>query len=247
VPASASARKLAAIALPIALGAALLVILILEGLHSDGGALAKVTIGRRDVVYYSHAATATDADAMGHALKAIGFFADRGSSVLLSRATSGTILSFPVNEGAWDRRLTIASFEEIGRRVALVTGFPLVVRLCDSNWGVHKELMIGKLIVGTRDEIYYYGAATPQEALALGRELASAGYLVDRGASVVLAKNGATSISFVLGEGDWDRPGALTGFEALARKAAPSVGGGPIDLRLLNPRMEIEREVRDVR
>ncbi len=95
--------------------------------------------------------------------------------------------------------------------------------------------------------MYYYGSATAPEAEALGRALKSDGYLVDSGASVVLSKDGVTSISFVVGDGAWEQPGTVSAFEGLVRKVAPSVGGLPIDLRLLNASMEVEKEVAGIR
>jgi hypothetical protein len=241
-------RKIAATLLAAAAGVALVVILVYSASHTSNREVPKAIIGTNDAVYYSHAATKSDAELLGHALQVTGFFNNRGTSVLLSKGTSGTIVSFALNDGAWDHPGTVLSFEEIARRVAgSVGGFPIHARLCDSKWGVHKEVIVGKVTAGVRDEVYYYGSATAPEAEALGRALKSNGYLVDSGASVVLSKDGVTSIAFVLGDGAWDRPGTVSAFEGLARKVAPSVGGLPIDLRLLNSSMEVEKEVTGLR
>jgi hypothetical protein len=112
---------------------------------------------------------------------------------------------------------------------------------------VRKELTVGKVIVGVRDEIYYFGSATSADAEALGGALKSAGFLVDAGASVELAKDPGTAISFVVGEGVWERPEGVAGFERLARQVAASVGGPPIELRLLNSRMETKKAVAAIR
>jgi hypothetical protein len=240
----AQRRKFLAILLAGAAGLALAVIVFYSLSHPSDRTLPKVTVGTNDVVYYSHAAAKADAESLGHALQLTGFFNDRGTSVLLSKGTSGTIVSFALNDGAWDRPETVRSFEEIGRRVAgSIGGYPIHLRLSDVKWGVHKEVAVGKVIAGVKDEVYYYGSATAPEAEALGRALQSNGYLVDSGASVVLSKDGVTSISFVLGDGAWNRPGTVPAFEGLVRKVAPSVGGLPVDLRLLNSSMEVEKEV----
>jgi hypothetical protein len=237
-------RKIAAILLAAAAGVALVIIVVFSLSHPSNREVPKVIVGTNDAVYYSHAATKADAELLGHALQLTGFFNNRGTSVLLSKGTSGTIVSFALNDGAWDHAGTVLSFEEIARRITnSVGGFPIHARLCDSKWGVHKEVIVGKVTAGVRDEVYYYGSATAQEAEALGRALKSNGYLVDSGASVVLSKDGVTSISFVVGDGAWDRPGTVSAFEGLVRKVAPSVGGSPIDLRLLNSSMEVEKEV----
>lgn len=225
-------------------GALLIAIVIYSVSHPSHPEIPKVVIGGSDDVYYSHEATAADAQALGQALEHTGFFNGRGTGVLLSKSASGTIISFTVNEGAWDHPQTISSFEEIARRVASsIGGFPLEVRLCDSKWGVHRQLAVGRVLAGAKDEVYYYGSATQAQADALGRALKSAGYLADKGASVVLSKDDATtSIGFVLGNGAWNDPATITAFETLTRKIAPSIGGLPIDLRLMSPEMEIKRE-----
>ena len=242
--ADGSARKLIAVILACAAGVALVAIVVYGALHKADSGIAKVTIGARDEVYYSHAATEADAATLGRALQGTGFFSDRGAAVLLSKGKGGSIVSFVLNEGAWDHAGTVSTFEEIGRRIAgPAGGFPIRLRLCDAKWNTHKELTIGKVMEGTRDEIYYYGAATESEAQALGDALKRAGYLVDSGSSVILAKDRTTSISFVVSDVAWQRLSSVVDFELLIRKVAPAVGGTPIDLRLLNANMEVKREV----
>jgi len=60
---------------------------------------------------------------------------------------------------------------------------------------------------------------------------------------VVLSKDGGTAISFVVGDGVWERPDAVAGFERLTRRVAASAGGLPVKLMLLNSKMETEKEV----
>jgi hypothetical protein len=244
---AAPRRKAAALALACVLGAALAATIAIWGVRSTTRTLPKVVVGTRDEIYFSHAATKEDAASLGQALRATGFLNDRGTTVLLSKGTAGTEVSFALNDGAWDHADTVLSFEEIGRRVAnSVGGFPIKVRLIDSARIVHKELTVGRVIAGGKDEIYYFGAATEGEAQALGRALTSIGYLVGAGSSVVLSKDGVTAISFVVEDGAWNRPGTVAGFESVARKVAGSVGGLPVDLRLLNFRMEVEKEIAGV-
>jgi hypothetical protein len=162
---------------------------------------------------------------------------------LLSKGTAGTIVSFVVNEGAWDHPATVYSFEEIGRRIApVVGGFPIQLRLIDAERALRRELTVGRVAIGAKDEVYYFGSASEAEATALGHALQSARFLVDQGASVVLSKGDGTGISFVLDEGAWERPDAVAGFERLVRQVAASVGGLPIRVRLLSPRMEPKKE-----
>ncbi len=208
----------------------------------------KVIVGSRDEVYYYHAATKEDAQTLGQALVRVGFLNDRGTTVLLSKGSAGTVVSFVLNDGAWDRAATVYTFAEIGRRIApAIGGFPIEVRLIDSARALHKQLNVGRAAIGAKDEVYYFGDATGADAAALGHALQAAGFFADRGASVVLsksalAKGAVTGISFVLDEGAWNLPGTATGFERLVREIAASVGGLPIEIRLLNPRMEPEKQ-----
>ncbi len=159
--------------------------------------------------------------------------------MLLSKGTAGTVVSFALNDGAWDHPDTVYSFEEIGRRIATsIGGFPIKVRLIDSHRLLHKELTVGKLMVGSRDAVYYLGSATEAEASALAQTLRAAGFLQDQGDAVVLSRNEVTAISFIVNDGVWGRPEAVAGFERLVRKVALSVGGLPIELRLLDSTME---------
>lgn len=239
-----SRKNVASILLAVAIGLALIATIVVWALNpSKRPPVPKATIGTRDEVYYYRAATKEDAQALGDALVRIGFLNDRGTTVLLSKGTAGTVISFVVNEGGWDHAETVYSFEEIGRRVApALGGFPIKVRLIDSERAMRKELTVGRVVVGSKDEVYYFGSATEADAANLGRALQSAGFLADRGASVGLSKGDGTGISFVLDDGAWERKDAVAGFERLVRQAAPSVGGLPIKLRLLNPRMEPKKE-----
>jgi hypothetical protein len=239
-----SRKRTASILLAVAIGLSLIATIVVWALNpSTRSPTPKVTIGTSDEVYYYHAATKEDAQALGQALVRVGFLNDRGTTILLSKGTAGTVVSFVVNEGAWDHPATVYSFEEIGRRIApVVGGFPIQVRMIDSERALRKELTVGRVAIGAKDEVYYFGSATDAEATALGHALQSAGFLVDQGASVVLSKGDGTGISFVLDEGAWNRPDAIAGFERLVRRVAASVGGLPIRVKLLSPRMEPKKE-----
>lgn len=237
--------NLASKLLAFGIGIALLATIVVWAFHpSSRPASSKAIIGTRDEIYYSNAASKADAEALGQALQAMGFLNDRGTTVLLSKGAAGTIVSFVLNDGAWNHPETVYSFEEIGRRIVPSVGvFPIKVRLIDSARILRKELTVGKAIVGAMDEVYYFGSATEADANALGAALKTAGFLVDAGASVALSKGDGTAISFVLDDGAWERPAAVAGFERLVRQAAPSVGGLPIQLRLLNSKMEIKKGI----
>ena len=155
----------------------------------------------------------------------MGFFNGRGTSVLLWKGDP-TVVSFVVNQGAWDHPNAISNFSEIGRRIApLVGGFPIQVHLI------------------AHDIVYYFGAATEADANALGRALQSAGYFTDSGVTVALLKGEGTVVSFVVQDGVWDEPAAVATLDALVRRIAPAVGGLPIEVRLLDREMGVRKVV----
>ena len=238
-------RNVAAKFLAYAIGLALVATLVVWSIHPSKKwtPIPKVIVGTKDEIDYYHAATREDAQALGRILQAIGFLNNRGSTVLLSKGIDGTRVTFVLDKGGWDHPATIYSFEEIGRRIApSIGGYPIQVRLIDWTRNLHKELTVGKAVIGARDEIYYFGAAKEADATLLGRALQTAGYLTDRGASVVLSKGDGTSISFVLDDGAWNRPQIAAAFERLVRQVAGAAGGLPIQLRLLDPKMEPKKE-----
>ena len=230
-------------AFAVGVGLALLVTLAAGVYRTQANKNRKVIIGTRDEVDYTGYATEADARMLGQALAASGFFSNQGGSVLLSKGPGGASVSFVVQESAWNHPDTISSYEVIGRRIApSIGGFPITVRLLDSA-GHIKKLTVGRVLVGNRDEVYYFGSAIEEDAQSLGRMLKTIGFFADIGASVVVSKGDSTAIWFVTNEGFWDKPEAIAGFERIARQAAASVGGLPIQVRLLNSEMETKREM----
>jgi hypothetical protein len=243
-PAVSLGSRIAANWLAIGVGLAILVSLLAGGVLVRSPFDHKVIIGSRDEVYCYRRATDEDARALGQALKNIGFFNDRGTSVLLWKGGGPTVVSFVLDNGAWDHPHAISNFAEIGRRIALsVGGFPLQVRLVDAGRTIRKQLTVGKAIIGARDILYYFGSATEADAQSLGRALRTAGYFADSGFTVALLKGEGTAVSFVVQEGAWDQPDAAATLERLVRQVAASIGGLPVELRLLNREMEVRREV----
>lgn len=97
------------------------------------------------------------------------------------------------------------------------------------------------VVIGTKGQVIYSGIATKADATALGNALKSDEYFQDRGASVLLNKGfGSTTISFGVQDGVWNQPGMLSSFEELTREIAPTVGGLPIQVRLVDSRGDVE-------
>jgi hypothetical protein len=59
---------------------------------------------------------------------------------------------------------------------------------------------------------------------------------------VFLTKDGGTTITFIVSDGTWNNPTMVTDFETIVRSVAPSVGGLPIDLRLDNTTLTVEKD-----
>ncbi len=97
------------------------------------------------------------------------------------------------------------------------------------------------VIIGTKDQVIYSGIATKTEATALGEELRSEDYFLDRGATVLLNKGfGSTTISFAVQDGIWNQPGTLSSFEELALELAPAIGGLPVQVRLVDSKLDVQ-------
>lgn len=219
-------------------GAIVICVLIGFGLTRD----PSITIGAKDDISYSGSATKSDAQALGNTLQQIGYLKDRGVSVSVAKGKEGTTVSFVIKEGAWNDPNVLSQFEEIGREVApAVGGFPIRVRLLNSDREVEKESAVGKIPFG-KDEVYYAGIANEKDAKALGQALTSAGFFENRGADVFLAKHSdGVAFSFVVGQAVWENPALVGQFENIVRQTAPSVGGLPVKLRLVNTSLEAKK------
>jgi hypothetical protein len=203
----------------------------------------KVVVGTKDEVYYTGSATQADATALGDKLKSMDYFSDKGVTVLLNKGQSGTVLSFVVKEGFWDKPDMVAGFDELAREAApSIGGFPIEVRLVNKERDVKNTTTVGKVAVGN-DHIYYLGLATQAQAQALGQELKTDGFFVDKGFDVFLSKQSdGTSLAFVVADGAWDDAAMVTSFEKIARDAAPAVGGLPIHLHMVNSTLEVKKD-----
>lgn len=95
--------------------------------------------------------------------------------------------------------------------------------------------MRSKVIIGTKDQVFYGGTATKQDAAALGAALKSEGYLHDAGFTVILVKDatGAT-VSFVVDSKIVSQADMVDAFEQVLSNAAASTIGLPVKLRFTN-------------
>ena len=202
-----------------------------------------VTIGTKDEVVYTGTATKDEATALGNALKSADYLQDRGVTVLLSKGTGGTVIGFVVQDGYWNNAGVMSQFEEIVRGVASsVGGLPVQVQLLNSAKTVEKSGIVGEADFGGGDAVIYEGTATQADAQALGNQLKSIGFLQGKGANVFLTKDGGTTLAFVVSDGTWNDATLVSDFEAIVRSVASTVGGLPIDMRLVNTTLVVEKD-----
>jgi len=118
----------------------------------------------------------------------------------------------------------------------LAVVFGIVFAIVSANEG-------RKVVVGTKDEVYYTGAATQADATTLGNELKEDGYFTDRGVTVSVDKEvSGPIVSFVIHEGAWDQPDTVATFDEIGREVAPSLGGFPIKVQLENKDRDVKNE-----
>ncbi len=206
-------------------------------------AQSTVTIGTKDQVIYSGAATQADATALGNALKSAGYFQDRGVSVLLSKGTTGTTIGFVVQDGYWNNAGVMPQFEEVVRGVAsTVGGLPIQVQLLNNTQTVEKSGIVGEADFDGGDAVIYEGTATQADAQALGQQLKTLGFFTGKGANVFVSKDNGTTLSFVVNDGAWNDPAIVSDFETMVRGVASTVGGLPIELHLVNSTLVVEKD-----
>jgi hypothetical protein len=101
-----------------------------------------------------------------------------------------------------------------------------------------------KVTIGSKDEVYYSGGSTKDDAKALGAALQRIGYFQDIGTSVLLSKDkSGVVLSCVVKDGMWNQPAMVAGFEEVGREVAPSIGGYPLELHLVNSSRVIMKDL----
>jgi hypothetical protein len=203
-----------------------------------------VTIGTKDQVVISGSATKADATALGNALKTDGYFQDRGVTVLLDKETSGTAISFVTKEGYWNQPGVLSSFEQIAWQVApSVGGFPVTMKIVDSNDSVEKTSTVGRVNFDGGDAVIYLGNTTQADAQALGQRLKTIGFFLGKGADVFLTKHDdGTTLAFVVSADAWSSPETASDFETITRDVAPAIGGLPVHMELDDTTLTVKKD-----
>jgi hypothetical protein len=200
----------------------------------------------KNTVGYRGKATREEAQAFGEVMKAQRYFQDRGVTILIEKDESGTTLSYAVKDGVWESDDDVAQYGLLTTRAAsTVGGLPITMRLVDVNFVTHKEQVLHpKLKVGKAGEVAYFDAATEADAKSLADALTHAGYFSDDEALVLLSKNKeGTVVSFVVQDGFWEPPKNVALYADLGRTVAPSVGGLPLKVRMVNTSLILKKEI----
>lgn len=109
-----------------------------------------------------------------------------------------------------------------------------------------------KLQMGTKfafsgnESVYYSGDATEAQARSLADALKAQGYFSgERKVDVLLRKEkGETIVSFAVQDGTWDKPDLVSTFKTMTEAIAPSVGGTPLTLRLVDESLTVKHETK---
>jgi hypothetical protein len=100
-----------------------------------------------------------------------------------------------------------------------------------------------RLSVGS-DNVYYSGSATREAAKALGEKLKEIGFFTNRGVNAILWRGASGAVvSFVCKTGIWDSRDVVLQYEDLGRRIAPSVGGFPMTVRMLDNHGKARRDI----
>ena len=138
----------------------------------------------------------------------------------------------------------MGQFEEVGREVAdSVGGLPVTVQLLDTKEDVEKTGTVGVVQLTGGDAVYYEGYSTLADAQALAQKLQAIGFFTGKGANVFLKKHtNGTTLAFVVTDGAWNDAKMVTDFETITRSVAPSIGGLPIDMRMMSTTLVVEKD-----
>ena len=154
-------------------------------------------------------------------------------------------MSFAVQDGIWNQEETLSSFEELAREVApTVGGAPHPGQPNRHEWERKNDIDGGRGVgFGGSNGIYYEGSATKDEAQALGQRLESMGFFRGKGSNVFLTKHDdGTTLAFVVVGEAVNNPAKVSSLEAIVREVAPTVGGLPVKMRLVDTQLQVKTD-----
>jgi len=231
----------------------------LQRLYLSGNS---IPVGKGDKIIYTGSATDADAKKLADALMPTGFFAGKGTALLLDKGAGGTTISIVTNEKdpthpgngaapqpdigphlvpkAWDDPRILTYVRKIGTVAApSVGGPPVNMALLTEDGVVEKVLRIDTRIaqIGSHDAVWYSGDATLADAQAVGNKLKSLGFFHDTGGVALLSsQNGSADVSMVVKEGAWDDSKTVAGFQSIGRTLSSTLKQ-PVRMHLVDKTM----------
>lgn len=108
----------------------------------------------------------------------------------------------------------------------------------------HALLSNPRVMIGSRDNVFYSGSATATDATAIGNRLKDLGYFNDKGLSAEVFKDSkGEAIAFTVQDGAWNRPDVVSGYENIALRLVDLAGGSPLRMRLEDKTRHTQKEV----
>ena len=100
------------------------------------------------------------------------------------------------------------------------------------------------MAAGTRDRVSYSERATAEDAAALAKSLQSCGFFKGLGSLVFLTRDSTgPEVSFYMSAGSWNDSRTVAYLQDVGRKIAPSVGGPPLKIHLIDSGHQTRREL----
>ncbi len=135
------------------------------------------------------------------------------------------------------------SQSKVGLYIAGIAGIVIGV-IVVIIWIRHIQLMGTRLVITGKEAVNYSGAATEAQARALGEALTRIEYFGNGNEIDVLLNKSETGVtlSFVVSPEGYTDPLYETQFRSIAEQVAYTVGGVPINVRLLSSNLNTKKE-----
>lgn len=205
-----------------------------------------VTVGHNDRVAYRGSATLADAQRVAQAMIQDGLFQPADVVVLLERHQQGATLSIPLRSNTagkaqpWSDPSALNSFRIMGPVLATAAGGPPLRISLLTDEGVAKrqlEFKTGEVVVGGRDRVIYSAGIAAQQAAALGVALEQTGFFHGQGAAVLATRDNpksAPQLTYLVAADAPHDSRILDAVVQVSRRVAPSVGGLPVMVRVVD-------------
>ena len=198
-----------------------------------------VDMGNGQEVFYVRGATRDDAQRVGEALIASGYFeGTKGRDVIIAGPAGAREIGFLFADQAWNSELVVLHLRSVVEDIApALGGDGVTMRLLGVDGHEKKRLEFQFNSLPSVDagggKFFYVRGATREDAQRLDAALTEAG--APLGPLVVIAGPvGAREISIPVKDGQWDNEFFVLGMRVLAERIAPAIGGKPVTLRLLD-------------